>query len=259
MWANYYNAGEQMTSGPVAVEVGDSDVENIGLTIIPPEEIRGQLNFDDEAARQAIPAPQSNAPRPAAAQGASSQAPPPRPAPRIQLREVFGTGQVKTADVSEDGAFTIAKVSPGKFLVVVIGYQAYVKSTLLGTAPHEGPILDLTRGSAGAPLTVTLSSVYGEIAGTVQDDKGPAAGARVVLCDTVGIGSIRNTTITGPDGTYTLKTVTPGAYKLLAIDDSEVHTMTSEPSMDDYDERADSVDVRPKETLTRDLKIRPLK
>jgi hypothetical protein len=45
----------------------------------------------------------------------------------------------------------------------------------------------------------------------------------------------------------------------MAVDESEMHTSTSDPSPDDYDERAETVEVRPKETLTRDLKLLPVK
>src|ERR1035437_2965097 len=62
-----------------------------------------------------------------------------------------------------------------------------------------------------------------------------------------------------PDGTYSMKSVTPGTYKLLVVDEGETHTSTREPSPDDYDERAETVEVRPKETVTRDLKMRPVK
>jgi hypothetical protein len=56
-----------------------------------------------------------------------------------------------------------------------------------------------------------------------------------------------------------MKSVTPGTYGLLVVDEGETHTITSEPSPDDYDERAETVEVRPKETVTRDLKVRPVK
>jgi hypothetical protein len=63
----------------------------------------------------------------------------------------------------------------------------------------------------------------------------------------------------GADGTYTIKSVAPGTYKLLVVDESETHTITSEPGADDFDERAETVEVRPKETVTRDLKVRPMR
>ena len=45
VWADLSNAGVQWVSGSVEVEVGDSDVENIGLRLLPPEEIHGPVEF----------------------------------------------------------------------------------------------------------------------------------------------------------------------------------------------------------------------
>jgi hypothetical protein len=250
------NSGEMMVSGAVEVEVGDSDIDNIGLTLLVPEEIRGQLEFEDEAAKQG---PQVRPP--AGSQGGpqgTAQAPPPRPPRRIELRERSGMGQWKTADVSEDGAFTISKVTPGKYTVSTQGYLAYVKSIRMGETASDGPLLNLNQGSGGARLTVTLSSAFGEVSGTVRDDKGPAAGARVVLRGTDNPAMSRFAT-SKADGTYSLGSVAPGTYKLLVMDESETRTLTSEPGADDYDDRAETVEVRPKETATRDLKVQPVK
>ena len=263
--AQFNNSGDISASGTVEVEVGDSDIDNIALTLLAPEEIRGQLDFDDEMAKQGPPAPGTQGTPPGAqggSQGGSqgtAQAPPPRPARRIMLREMGGMGQMKTADVSEDGAFTISKVTAGKYLVSMSGYRAYVKSVRIGETASEGPAMNLNQGSGGAAVKVTLSSAYGEINGTVQDEKGPAAGARVALRDTSSSLGITMNAASGADGTYSIKSVAPGTYKLLVVDESETHTMTGEPSSDDYDERAETVEVRPKETLTRDLKLRPVK
>ena len=105
---------------------------------------------------------------------------------------------------------------------------------------------------------MTLSSAYGEISGTVRDEKGPAAGARVVLRDSSSVGTTVNSA-SQADGTYSIKPVAPGTYQLLVVDEGETHTITSEPSFDDYDERAETVRVRAKETVTRDLKVRAVK
>src|SRR5450759_4628165 len=168
-------------------------------------------------------------------------------------------GQMKTADVSEDGGFMIPKVPPGKYLVSMSGYRAYVKSVRVGETASDGPVMNLNQGSGGAAVRVTLSSAYGEVTGTVQDDKGPAAGARVALRDTIGSPGLTLNVGSGPDGTYRMRSVTPGTYTLMAVDESEMHTSTGDPSSDDYDERAETVEVRPKETLTRDLKVRAVK
>src|ERR1035437_6257824 len=138
------NAGEMTASGAVEVAVGDSDIDNIGLTLLGPEEIRGQLDFDDEGAKQGPQTPARPGTPAGGAQG-TTQAPPPRPTRRIMLREMGGMGQTKMGDVSEDGAFTVSKVLPGKYLVSMSGYRAYVKSVRVGDIASEGPVIDLNR------------------------------------------------------------------------------------------------------------------
>jgi hypothetical protein len=238
-------SGEMLGSAVVEVEVGDSDIDNIVLTLMAPEEIRGQLEFEDEGAKEAPQMGGGPTPTRVGAQG-TPQAPPPRPQRRILFREVSGMIGQPMGDVSEDGAFTISKVTPGKYIVSAQGFGAYVKSIRMGDTATEGPALNLNQGSGGARVTVTLSSAFGEVGGTVRDDKGPVAGARVVLHSTLD----RWTSLyaaSDADGTYSFKSVAPGTYHLLVMDESE-------PSADDYD-GAETVEVRPRETLTRDLKV----
>ncbi len=257
LWAMYNSSGDVMRSGGIEVEVRESDIENVELRLMAPEDIRVQVNFDDETARQApqAAAPQAAQSGPGPAQG-SSQAPPPRPRGRLTLRELNGMGQMKMAEVTEDAAFTISKVMPGKYMVMVTGYGAYVKSVRLGETTSDGPELNLNQGSGGAAVTVTLSSAYGEISGTVQDDKGPAAGAHVAIRDKNYSQPIMRSVESGADGTYSMKSVAPGTYQLLVVDESQSHTITSDPVADDFDDVAETVEVRAKETVKRDLKVR---
>jgi hypothetical protein len=140
--------------------------------------------------------------------------------------------------------------------VVVTGYGGYVKSVRLGETTSDGPVLNLNQGSGGAMLTVTLSSAYGEISGTVQDDKGPAAGAHVAIRDKNVSQPIMRSVESGADGTYSMKSVAPGMYQLMVVDESESHKITSEPVADDFDDLGETVEVRAKETVKRDLKLR---
>jgi hypothetical protein len=238
------NSEEMLASGVVEVEVGDSDIDNVALTLLAPEEIRGQLEFEDEGAREAqmLGGP---TPTRVGAQG-TPQAPPPRPPRRILLRDLSGMTGQPMGEVSEDGAFTIPKVAAGKYIVSTQGYAAYVKSIRMGETASEGPVLNLNQGSGGARVTVTLSSAFGEVGGTVRDDKGLVAGARVVLQSTLSTW-MSMTVASQADGTYSFKWVAPGTYHLLITDESEI-------SADD-DDGAETVEVRPRETLTRDLKV----
>src|ERR1035441_2491496 len=238
------DSGEMLASAAVEVEVGDSDIDNILLTLVAPEEIRGQLEFEDEGAKEAPQMGGGPTPTRVGAQG-TPQAPPPRPARRILFREVSDMARQPMGDVSEDGAFTIPKVTPGKYIVSTQGYGAYVKSIRMGDTASDGPVLNLNQGSGGARVTVTLSSAFGEVGGTVRGEKGSAAGARIVLQSTLNTW-MPSYGASQADGTYSFKSVAPGTYHLLVMDEGE-------PSTDDYD-GAETVEVRPRETLTRDLK-----
>jgi hypothetical protein len=253
------NAGDFLRSVPVDFEIGDSDAENIELRVLPPEDIKGQLEFDDEMAKPRPPQQQSgqqSTPQTAPGAATSQQPQAPRPMRRITLREPNNMAQMKVADVAEDGSFTLEKVAPGKYQVNLMGYPAFVKSVRLGQTAEDGATLDMRSGANGAALTVTLSSAWAGISGVVNDDKGTYAGARVVVRDTEK-RNITNGTMSGADGTYSIKNLPPGKYKLLVLDEGEANLMTSEANLDDFDDRAESIELRPKETLTRDLRLRP--
>ncbi len=256
--AMFNNSGDFQRSVPVDVEIGESDVDNIELRMMPPEDVKGQLDFDDEMAKPKPPRQQQTG-QPQAPQTAptSQQPQPPQQMRRIILRDSGNMGQVKMADVAEDGSFTLTKIVPGKYTVVLNGYPAFVKSVRLGQTAEDGPGLDLRNGASGAALTVTLSSAYAAISGVVNDDKGPYAGAHIVARDT-NSRNITTNAMSAVDGAYTIKNLPPGKYKLLVLDEGETNMMTSEANLDDFDDRAETIELRAKETLARDLKLRPV-
>ena len=47
----------------------------------------------------------------------------------------------KTADIADDGTFTLEKVAAGKYQVSIGGYPAFVKSVRLGQTADDGPML----------------------------------------------------------------------------------------------------------------------
>jgi hypothetical protein len=60
------------------------------------------------------------------------------------------------------------------------------------------------------------------------------------------------------DGTYTIKNLPPCKYKLLVLDEGETNLMTTEANLDDFDDRAENIEIQPKSSLTKDLKLRPV-
>ena len=242
-----YNSGAQLSSPPVEIEIGDSDVENVALQLMAAEDIRGQVNFLDEEARNP---PQPN---PQPAQAGRQTAPQRPPQRRISLRSSDGMQSSPPAVVSDDGSFTLTRVQPGRYRLLISGSRIYVQSMQLGQTAMEGAMLDLRNGSGGAPLSLRVASATGVVQGTVHDEKGPVAGVRVALSE-VG-GDRVNTVITmaKEDGTYTFTGVAPGKYKILVVDDSDMGAVT-QGTAEDYEDIAESIEVAEHQTVNQDLK-----
>jgi hypothetical protein len=131
--------------------------------------------------------------------------------------------------------------------------RVYVKSMRFGETSFDGPVLDLTYGSAGAPLTLHVASAKGVVSGVVRDDKGPVAGARVVLAEDATDRVYPNLTMSKEDGSYAFNGVAPARYKVFAIDESDMSLVT-QPGLEDFDDIAEKIEVHDRETVTKDLK-----
>ncbi len=283
--AMYSGAGEMVSSAGLEVEVGQSDVENLELRMTPPEDIGGQIAYDDEGARRPPPNPQQDSMQNgqqngqarrvgAASPGQSAQTQvtttqmtqsasgtrtvqqtqASQPA-RVMLRDAERGYVSKQETVGDDDHFTFSKVQPGRYVVQVQGYPGYVKSARLGKTEGAGGELDLSNGANGGALTVVLASTYGSLQGTVIDDKGPAAGMRVLVKDTQNRGFERQVR-SGKDGTYKAGRLPPGKYRMVVMDENDNSAvLSSDPAMEDFDE---AFEVGPNETVTRDVKLHPV-
>ena len=251
--ATYHNSGAQLSSAPVEIEVGDSDVENIVLQLMAPEDIHGQVDFLDEEARNS---PQPN--QPPAPPGAPTVTPtvtprrPPQPQ-RISLRGTDFRQSAQPGEIADDGSFTLLKVPPGKYHLSILGSRVYVQSVQLGQIAMEGATLDLRNGSGGATLGVRVASATGVVQGTVRDEKGPVAGARVLLGEETGDRVNPSIAMAKEDGTYTFTGVAPGKYKIFAMDDADLGAV-GQGNLEDYEDVALSIEVADRQTVNKDLK-----
>jgi hypothetical protein len=235
--AQHWGGQTQLMSAPVEIEVTSVNLDHLELRMVPPFEVAGQLRFDDEQARQSPPTRSG---------GTSPTAPPPR---RVQLFPVYGQ-HVQTADstVGADDSFTLERVQPAKYRVTLRGTSGYVKSVRAGDTETEGDILDVRNGAPG-PVTVTVSSNFCEISGTVSDSKGPMQNAYVMLV------SQEDPTITqstrSDSGAYKFS-VPPGKYKLAAVDEETLAWGMRGPDLEDYE--VESVDLSAGDKVTKDLR-----
>ena len=119
-------------------------------------------------------------------------------------------GQMQAND---DGSFTIKSVLPGEWRVTLLGQTAFVKSALLGSEDVTNKPMDLTSGSA-APLRIVASANMASVRGT-------AAAGQTVYSSRIeegGLPQIRGVAQADANGQFTIKSLTPGKYRIVAAD-----------------------------------------
>jgi Carboxypeptidase regulatory-like domain len=229
-------------SAPVEIEVGSANLEHLELRMVPPFEMAGQVRYDDDQARQPpLPLP-----------GHTPPPPRPRMARLIALDEIYiGVDSELSGPIRADDSFTLGRIQPGRYRVNITGGWGYVKSVRVGDTESEGDILDLRNGPAG-PLTVTVSSNFCEVTGTVRDSKGPVADTPVVLRSEGDWPNIQDAR-TDSNGTYKFASVSPGKYRLMAVDEDTLPLGDVGQDFEDSGEVAVSVNLSPGDKVTQDL------
>jgi len=236
--AQHWGGQTQLMSAPVEIEVTSANLEHVELRMVPPFEIAGQLRFDDEQAREAPPTRTAGTSPPAPAQ--------PR---RVQLFPVNPQNvQMVDSTVGTDDSFTLDRVQPAKYRVTLRGASGYVKSVRAGDTETEGDILDVRNGAPG-PVTVTVSSNFCEISGTVSDSKGPVQNAYVMLVSQEDPSITQSTR--SDSGAYKFS-VPPGKYKLAAVDEDALMWGMRGPDLEDYE--VEIVDLSAGDKVVKDLR-----
>jgi hypothetical protein len=238
---NWSGGQSRLMSSPLEIEVTTTDLDHLELRMVPAFEIAGQLRFEDEQAREA-PKP------PTRRDGTSPPAPPPQPR-RVQLRSLDRfNGMGANAVAAADDSFALEKVQPARYRVTVTGVSGYVKSLRAGETETDGDMLDVRNGSPGS-LTVTVSSNFCELSGTVSDSSGPVKDAPVALVPVEDPADVR---IVHADaaGAYKFR-VAPGKYRLAAVDDDAMTWGFQGPELDDYD--PETIDLSAGDKIAKDL------
>jgi hypothetical protein len=227
--------GSRVGTPEVEIEVAGSNVDNIELRLVPDSNIAGRLEPE---------APDANQPTP----------------PRtITLHDVSNGSAIGTpVPVDSDGTFKLDKVHAGKYIVGLSWDSAYVKSMRLGTTETDGDVLDLSDGAAAAELTLVLATAVGSVSGTVHDDLGNAAEARVILARDRGEDAIfaSQSVKTKADGAYSFPKVPPGSYKLLAVPEDDADLVLQGYGLTEYNDVMNSVEINAADKVPRDLELR---
>lgn len=225
--AYWSTTGQQIRSAPVGIEVGDANVDRLLLRMIAPADIAGRIVREDEEARAAG-------------------------LPAVVLEDLDRRVSVAPAKAAADDTFRLESVPAGRYHIRLSARSLYVKAVRLGQAESAGPTLDVRNGAGGAALMLVVSGAMGSVAGSVSDDKGPAANARIFLLpEDPEAGLNSHVTLSAASGAYGFENVTPGRYKLIALDAGDGRTL------EDFQDMVEHIEVTPRDQLLQDLTVAP--
>lgn len=200
------------------IAVSNQNLEGITLSAQPLGELTGSIKWERDPATEAQASPNQTA-----ADAAKSSAAQTSPV-RISLLplEMLPIGE-PSAIANEDGAFSISKISLGKYRISVsFAGNGYLKSIYLGDQEVSGNNLDLTRGVSGT-LQVVLSTKGAKVEGVVKgDDQQNASGGVVTLVPEIAgpeHSSLYRQAIADQTGVFSIPNIAPGKYRLYAWED----------------------------------------
>jgi hypothetical protein len=234
------NDGTRNYSASMPVDVGSSNLENVSLSINSGVDIAGRIRIEGDTQQNL-----SNV------------------NVTLQPRETGGVtfGGAGTR-VKDDLSFQLQNVATEIFAMAVFGLPDgfYVKSIKSGETDVLTAGLDVTRG-APQPVEVLVSPHAGLISGVVQNASTgqPVPGATVVLVPQVKEPLLSNykTVTTDQNGTYTLKSLTPGEYKAFAWEDLEPGAYMDPDFMKPLESKGEPVTIRESDQKTLSLAMIP--
>jgi len=192
------------------------------------------------------------------------------PYARLSLLFQSGGGSLLTAALqgggpvritAPDGTFAVTRITPGDYKLTVNGMDPgmYIKDARLDrTDLLEGiAIADHVDGS----IDIILSSNAGQVDGTLVDAAGrPVSGVQAVLVP----DRLRNrndlykTAITGADGRFTVRGITPGDYRVFAWEDIEPFSYFDADVLRPYEQQGKPVHIQENSRETVEVKIIPV-
>jgi hypothetical protein len=166
------------------------------------------------------------------------------------------------ASVKPDGSFTVSDIAPDHYRIQVSSASDdyYVKSARLGDKDELDTGLDFTHGAAGS-LDIMLSSNGGQIDGVVlKAGEQPAVGAAVVLVPDERRRAqprLYKDVTTDQYGRFTIRSITPGGYKLFAWEDVEIGAYRDPEFLKSYEALGTAITIRENSHESAQLKLIP--
>ena len=246
-------------TGRMEVTVGDSNIDNLVLPLVPHPEITGTVALEDGDIASLVK-PAQNISGVAAAGSAV------RPRPGRLALTLFqaesGPGGAVSAQVKEDGTFQFSSVGLNKYALNAgsLPQGTYLKSARFGGQDVLHAVIDTTSGTGGR-LELVLSSKSADITGSVQNDKGEARSGVMVTSwpktpDASPSGGVRPA-FTDQNGGFQFNGLAPGDYYVAAWEDLDLELVQSADFLNHFTTEASSVTLSESGHENRDLKVVP--
>jgi hypothetical protein len=225
-------SGRTWQSAYQEFELGEVNVDNLELRLMPPFEIHGRIDWDGPAA----PVGQGR---------------------KLRLQPFIKWAESESTEIDDNGTFVFAEAAPGRYEVRLAGMpeNAYVKSVRQGPMEMPNQILDVRQGPSG-PVAITLNPRGARISGIVSDLKGAVAEASVGLVgeEPVGFDFFR-TSRTGADGAYSFHGLPPGTYRVFVFDSEDYEHLRKNRALPFYANPVEKIEVAEGDNISRDLKL----
>jgi hypothetical protein len=163
--------------------------------------------------------------------------------------------------VKHGGAFTGANVSALKYRLRTMNMPdgTYLKSIRMGSQEIGDSLIDLTNG-APHPIELIFSAKAGQINGTVEYEKQPAANAAIVLVPEASKRdqfSLFKQSTADQNGAFTVKSLPPGEYTLFSWEEIEDGAWQDPEILKKYEAHGIKVKVADGSSATAKVKMIP--
>jgi hypothetical protein len=233
----------QSRSATVLLDVGDSHIEGMQLTLGMDPEITGKLVTEGA---------------PAASSSGAAATPAPAPS-NVYLQPDAGMDfAIQVGDVKKDGTFVLKSHAPARYRLNVwpMPAGAYIRRVQVGDEEVKGGVIDFRTGVSAREITVTISLNGAQIEGVVRNIDQPSANASVVLIPSDS--TLRNhyeIATSDQNGHYVMRGVAPGKYKLYAFDQIENGAYLDPDFLQPYENHGEPIEIAESAHETRDLKL----
>ena len=183
---------------------------------------------------------------------------------RVQLAETqVSLPDPEPAAVAQDGRFEFRTVQPGVYAVHVADLPGdlYLKTAVQAGSDVLERLIPVGWGPQNmrGPLEIQIGTDGGQLTGMVFDRVNtPSAGALITLVP-AGDARLRpdryRTALSAPDGSFTIRGVVPGDYRLFGWDDLEPNAYLNVEFMGAYLELGTPVRVQPSQSASVSLRL----